>query len=459
MNNPGYYNNLILAIYHDGEFNKLVLLKSRIDCTLYIEIIDLNNECVSTCNIADVFVVDNYYKEISFDDDDIIARHVERNVAYNAYKGIISSHSRDFIMIHSIYAFDVELGSGQILFGAKAIEYKVDDSGLISQGKSEKYRFILELNGKILFLKKSTDWEEWGSVYETNFLKFLDSKTIITGGSRTGYEDRLMLWDLPTDKLDEIDLLSWNDELDDDDIWYEYIGSFAIYKRDKFIALEFENPSYGQDCIKILKIGPENELTTIFNYVFQDYRLLFIAFGPACEEFAILEYTNSNEYVLPNVNIRTYGIDETHIPKVIISTKLNYHANFIREINYYSPQILSIITSDKVFLYDLIGGNEIAILKKDAKRPYYISAGKIFFFVNEKPTTFTIEDGELPMYTANEDYQINYDKPTSDQKKASQQPLTARYNPKPKISESYKFKAYGRIILFIVLTVLALSKC
>ena len=407
MIDPEHYNNPLLGIYNDVELNKLVLLKGRIDCTLYIELVDLKGEFSLVINVADVFVVNNYYKETSIDNRGIITNTGVRNFSYNKYQNIISSYRHDFIMINSVYAFDVNLNSNLIILGARCVKYKVDHSGVISKCKGDKYHLILDFDGKICFLREIVDWKEWGDIYETNFLKFLDAKTIVTGGKSE--EDKLMLWDISENEHHLTDILYSEIELNDDDsIQYEYIGSFALHKRNRLIAIEFENPTYGQDCIKILKIGLKDELTTIFKYSFQDYRLLFIAFEPDGDEFAILEFTKFYEYSLPNVSIRIYSINGTHIPRKTISTNLNYHSTFIREICYFLPEILAIITTDMIFLYSVTSGEEISVLRKDIKRPYCISNNRMFYMVNQKLMIFTIEKGELPQFSQDEYIPINF---------------------------------------------------
>jgi hypothetical protein len=448
MRHIEYHNNAVLAINHNHHLNKLVLLKARLEGSVYVAVIDTNDGSSITFDIKNVSLSYRAYYAGPLATDDVATR----NKASRVIKTLTSNYVADFILIDTIYIFDVEYTSGQILIDASCIKYELDDLGTRSHGGQEKLRFIVDMKGDILYTQKYSDWRYWGEGNETRFIKFLDSKTVIVGGCGGGDGDKLIFWNLSDDKQTEKDLLQWDRDLEVGSIYYQYIGSYALSKEAKFLCIEFKNPAYGQDCIKVFQINAGYNLTEVFKYVFQDCHLTFMAFAPEANEFAILEYTDANIDSLSNVNIRIYGTDETHIPRKIVPTKLNHHNEFIREIIYYSTEVLSIITTDKIFLYDVVSGVEIDVLTKDAKRPYSVSVGKIYYILNGLLAIYTIENGALC-----------YPKPkvaaVSQVYKKTAEPLPEILPQQTEISLRQRIIGIARLILIIIILIVILRSC
>jgi len=411
MINIEYYNNIILKIYHDSDSNKLALLKSKLDRSLYIAIIDLNNDSTIHFDIKDAFIDllgDHFNFPYDLTNKNLAAQITAHNAAYSTFRNLSYTYDCDFIVAHSVHAFEVDFSNGRILLETKHTEYKISGVERIAS-KADFYYLILNFDGKILFRENIITSRHGGHHDDRDYLRFLDPETIIYWGGFSEYDQAnpLKLWKFADGKYAEIDNGAF---LDDDEPCYDSAHSCALHKEAKLIALAFGSHEIPQYSIKILKLGSENDFKIIFNYIYEDESLAYIAFSPSGDEFSTLEYTNSEEHTAPNINIRIYSFDESHVPKNIVRTKINSHSDYIKEIIYSSSEIICLITWDKIFLYNIVNGDEIRILNRDRESPFYISADKLFYLANKKLTIFTVEEGESPQYTGNEENQrFNYE--------------------------------------------------
>jgi hypothetical protein len=380
MKNTEYHSNVILKIFHDSESNRLALLKSRFDCSLYIALVDLGDQSTIIIDIENIFC--QYSSQFHGD-----IRTEDSNRAYHTSNDLVKNFTSDFTLIDSVYTFDVDFNNGHILLQAKLKRYNTTEK----EGRNSDRQLnclILNLKGEIVF-QEQIDSKNPHS-YNV-FLSFWNDQTLFLIDD--GYDANLRFWKFATRDFAQIDLI-YNDDIILDEVPYEYIRYFDIHKPTKKIGLIFENPTYGVDSIKIFEFNETEVLNPIFNYVYENKNFQFFAFNPLGDEFSLLEYTNSQEYNKANVSIHTYSLNVTHKPKSTIITTVNYHSDFIKRVQYYSAEILCIATHQRLILYNLITGD--VVVELPGYDQYFISHERIFYFLNKRLRTFNIIEGHNP---------------------------------------------------------------
>jgi hypothetical protein len=395
------------------------LLKCRLDRSLYVAIIDLTDQSTTILDIKTFFInLPGKYFKAPFDLQNNKyksgAQFEAIYAAYNKFENLLTVQSPDFTIINSVQAFEVDFTNTQMLLETKHVKYKIGEKYRTGAGNpgNDFYYLILDLDARVLFHEKFSPGKFGWAHAEIDYLRFLDPKTLIYwGDGSSSYKARILqLWNFASEGYTEIKLLNTDEILKDDEVYYDNIHSCALHKKARLIALAFAAHECPQYSIKILKLDSENDFEIIFNYIYEDEQsLVNIAFNPLGDEFSILEYTHSERYYSPlNISIRTYSF-KSHVPKNVVSTKINPSADYVTEIVYYSSEVLCIITSNKIFLYNILTGDEIAILKKDEGLTYHISDRKLFYLVNEKLTIFTIEEGEFPQYNERDYERFNFE--------------------------------------------------
>ncbi|WP_461453667.1 hypothetical protein [Mucilaginibacter sp.] len=448
MINSEFYNNNILKIYHDSKFNKLALLKRRFDCSVYIAIISLNDNSTTIINVEGIFT--NLL--VGFNNSDYFKNpdYTNRNIAIKANKELLNDYSRDFILVSEFKVFEVDFNRNEILLVTAHKEYKTTDKNRPLVDNKYNHYIVLNFEGEIVLYNQIN---KGGRSHDyLNSLQFLDHKTLFV----FNYENHeFTLWDLPTKQSTVTKLIDYEIYIPNEDIYYEYVGPYALHRGLRLVAFQLENPTYGQDCIKIATINDENSLEFILSYTYQEPRLCEMVFNLKGDKIYIIEIIPELYGLnIPNVSICIYTFELELTLKHTISTKLN-HSVGIQKICNYTAEIICIITSDWFFLYNIITGFEVGFIKREPTSPYYISTNKIFYLKNKKLYHFSIEDGELPVYPIEDDKQdVNI--PVSPKIKEHQSNPIANHefqSPKPRTS------GYIRFLIFLLIIILSWVKC
>jgi hypothetical protein len=447
MINPEFYNNLILNIYHDSKLNLLALLKRRLDCSVYVVIINLNDDSNIIINFERIFT----HLLIGFDKGHYFSEpdYTNRNIATKAHNDLLADYSHDFILISVFKAFEVDFKRNQIRLVTKHKEYKSTDKGRPPADKKYNYYLLLNFEGKIILSNQIAD----NSTYDDrDSLQFLDHETLFVFNSE---QDEFSFWDLRSKQCTSIKVIDYESDDDDYNNKYDYVGSYALHRESKLIIYELEDPNYGQDCIKVASIDDSNLLHTILSYTFEEPRLSIMAFNPKGDEFAILElmpdlYSSS---AIPDINIRTYSFESELQLKCTIATKINSGLGYIKEICYYAADVVCIITYDKFYLYNIITSKELGVIEREPEAPYYVSINNLFYIKNKKLFYFDYEEGELPVYPI-EDRVAIVDKPAPIPVKAPPA-NTSYYAPTP---PKVKTIVYVRALLMVLIMLWAFCK-
>src|SRR6185312_6906298 len=122
MTHPEFENNLFLKIHDDAEQNKLALLKYRADCSMYIALIDLNDNTTNLLDLDGYFFPNPPY-EYRFNYDANISNQI-----YNARKKLETNVSEDFSMIYNVFAFEADHENSRILMEADIRAYKAGNN-------------------------------------------------------------------------------------------------------------------------------------------------------------------------------------------------------------------------------------------------------------------------------------------------------------------------------------------
>jgi hypothetical protein len=455
MINPEFYNNLILNIYHDSKLNLLALLKRRLDCSVYVAIINLNDDSNIIINFERIFT----HLLIGFDKGDYFSEpdYTNRNIAIKAHNDLLADYSHDFILISVFKAFEVDFKRNQIRLVTKHKEYKSTDKGRPPADKNYNYYVLLNFEGKIILSNQIAD----DSIFrDRDSLQFLNHETLFVFNSE---QDEFSFWDLRSKQCTSIRVIDYESDDDDYNNKYDYVGSYALHRESKLIIYELEDPNYGQDCIKVARIDDSNLLHTILSYTFEEPRLCNMAFNPKGNEFSIIEIIpdlyGSN---LPSVNIRTFLFEPDLLLKHTISTKINHSSNHIKEIYYYSADIVCINTNETFFLYNIITGAEVGVIDREPKSPYYVSINKIFYVKNKKLIYFSVDEGELPAYPIEEekdDVKTHFSSKTEPYQPKIKEPLPVPANYNEYQSAKPKTSGYVKFFLFILIVILSWAKC
>lgn len=395
MDNTEYSNNILFKIFYDSRSNTLALLKGKFDCSLYLIFIDLDTNKTSTISIDGLFAANKGFR---VHNDDLAIE----NSYYYAFENLKKRYKNDFIIIDSFQTFEVDFTNGIILLETTNWGYKFDHhSKKESHNVFSANYIILDLEGRILFegkINKDSNHNNEG----INVFKLLDIQTFVF---LTNYDTVFHFLNFFKKESTKCLLINHDEESDEEghevEFWYEYIGSYDINKKANLIGFVFQNPTYGEGCIKLFSINKQHSFTFIDKYVFPDdiFMVRFIAFNFNGNEFVTLGAILEGQKVV-DYQIRIYNLEKTKDFKKIFNIGLISSSDWITHITYYSENIICVVTNSKFMLIELTSGKKVATILRDptihgVNKDYTISDQKIFHIIDKKLNIYDIKESEL----------------------------------------------------------------
>jgi len=356
------YKDLILSIYIDEDNARLALLKCGKDCSLFIEIKELNGNISQEIKLDMLYFSENKANELSL--------YKNYNPEYSKFIYELNDNTeRKFHILNEIYSFFIDFSQGLIFFECLSDFYKIKNC----EPKYDYETFIksfkiFDFKGKVVSenLTRKNDFDE-GDNYQ-----FYQDKIISYYG---GYDVFLNYfgndYNLQEQKLS-------TDENLGEEYSFEYYRYFSINKEKKIFGFLGENPTYGVDGLRIFDISNIETPKIIYSKDIEDVTLNYFTISPDGKKIAYLKYGSFS-----NLKIYIDELNESKSNIKIIQTNYDHSKNYpILDVRFIDDFTISITLRDRFIFYSINSSIELKVIRRDEFSPFLFSKQSLYYIEN-----------------------------------------------------------------------------
>lgn len=353
--------DIILKI--DSTYDKVALLRSNSECSLYVEVIDSLNLTKEIIELDNEFVSPNYLNDMY---------SINVFPKYENYFILNDNLYHKFTVHSNLITFIVDFESKRI-----ALE-STNQSFYIKNTKNLKEPIN---KSSILILKLEKKWKKRKAIKlnrDNHYDDFLGSKMQFVNKKlihfKSGYKGFINIKDF--DKKNTIKQKLLHKKFLGKEYLFEYVRYFFLNQEKNIFGFLAENPTYGVDGLRIFDITNPYKFKVIYEEDYLDDKNRQHLKISKCGNKIIslnLRYPNNFQVIIQDFHLNISDVIEssfTHTDNRIIDEKI------------FKENFYCVITTNKIILFDLINKSEYLVLNRDDLSPYNISEKYIFYKQN-----------------------------------------------------------------------------
>lgn len=286
--NIGFETDYILKVYYDSLAHKLAILKCRMDCSIYIEVTDMQAKKKDIIETG-LFVVDHLLQHIieTFEGRmDItnnltffthkasrITRPYDNQFSRNADYYSITNHTGEVKTYHIVYnllSFEADFANKRFLLEGVINDFTINLQTI--DEKSCRQIVLFDEQGNKISKELAIDYSQ--QYNERDYTRFIDAYNVICFDSDP-YSYKLHIFNLETGKTVNLKIDDEHIGRGETEYYYEYIRELQFKQNHSLVAYTCDGPTSGCTGIRILKLDADKPYAQqIFGFDAYDHKPL-----------------------------------------------------------------------------------------------------------------------------------------------------------------------------------------